>query len=243
MPKKKKSKIFNFLLFFTISAIVFFITYNLSARQVGIIDKYNVDYKIIDYASGKYIVNPEIAINGSEKFDNIINRLKPLSAITGTFYDAERKPLGDILSNGKIINRGNQRQAIAFTANGKIFFLERKPNTKIDWTGYKSGIACGPRLVRSGQKSIDVKKDGFSQSAETKTAWRCAIGATKDNKLILCAVSDSITLDILADIMLELGACNAINLDGGSMAGFYSDGEIKVQPVQSINNVIAVYKK
>jgi exopolysaccharide biosynthesis protein len=97
--------------------------------------------------------------------------------------------------------------------------------------------------VRSGKKDINVRRDGFSASAATNKAWRCAAGATKDGKLVLCAVSQSITLSTLADVMLELGARDAINLDGGSMCALYVDGKYRVQPARSMSNILVVYKR
>ncbi len=59
----------------------------------------------------------------------------------------------------------------------------------------------------------------------------------------MCAVKNSVTLNVLSDIMLELGAQDAINMDGGSMCALYVDGKYLVEPVRPMSNVLAVYKK
>lgn len=220
-------------------------TLGLFARPARLVDKLGADYIICDLSHGKYRVSPEIAMSAdrTEPFDSMVNRLKPYAAICGTYYDENNRPLGDLVANGKVVCRGCQRQGIGFTSSGRIKFLERKGRSRIDWRGCASGIACGPRLVRSGKKDIDVKRDGFSASAATNKAWRCAVGATKDGKLILCAVSQSITLSTLADVMVELGAKDAINLDGGSMCALYVNGKYCVQPAKSMSNIMAVYKR
>ncbi|MCE5315035.1 MAG: phosphodiester glycosidase family protein [Armatimonadota bacterium] len=213
-------------------------------KPAGLVDKLCVDYVIIDLSKGKFRVSPEIAStsDGTESLDSMVKRLKPYALVTGTYYDENNRPLGDIVSGGKVIRRGCQRQGIGFTSSGKIKFFERKGCSKIDWRGCVSGIACGPRLVRLGKKDINVKRDGFKSAAATNKAWRCALGATKDGKLILCAVSQSITLSTLADVMLELGARDAINMDGGGMCAMYVDGKYKVEAVKPMSNILAVYK-
>jgi exopolysaccharide biosynthesis protein len=216
----------------------------LFARPAGLVEKLSVDYVITDISKGKCRVKPEVAssFHGTEPIESMVKRLKPFALITGTYYDENNRPLGDIVASGKVVCRGCQRQGIGFTSSGKIKFLERKGSSRLDWRGCDSGIACGPRLVRAGKKSIDVKRDGFAAAAATNKAWRCAVGATKDGKLILCAVSRSITLSTMAEVMLELGAQNAINLDGGSMCAMYVDGKYRVEPVKPMSNVLAVYK-
>jgi len=175
--------------------------------------------------------------------ESMVGRLKPYALITGTYYDGRRRPIGDIVISGKLVVRGYQRQGIGFTESGKIVFRERKPGSRIDWRGCRAGVACGPRLVRAGKKEIDVVRDGFSKSAATKLASRCAVGATRDGKLILCTVADLVTLSALADVMMELGARDAINLDGGAMCAFYADGVYKARPLSPMNNALVVYKR
>lgn len=196
-----------------------------------------------DLTHGKIAVTPVIAKNGRESFCSIVNRSNAIAAITGTYYGPEGKPLGDIVAGGKLVNRGYERQAIGFTRNGRIRFLERKGRGRIDWGNCYSGIACGPRLLRNGKKDINVRRDGFTSSATVIKACRCAVGGTSDGKLILCVVRKDVTLSVLADIMLKLGAKDAINMDGGSMCAFYESGNFHAEPARSMNNIVVVSAK
>lgn len=213
------------------------------ARPSGLLGELRVDHVTVDLPSGKYRVAPALASDGREEFSAMMDRLKPFAAVCGTYYDSDYNPLGDILVDGKVVRRGGQRQAIGFTSSGKIRFIERKGRDRIDWSGCRSGIACGPRLLRAGRPDIDVKRDGFSSAADTTKAWRCAAGATRDGKLVLCAVSERVTLATLAAVMQELGAWDAINLDGGSMCALYKNGKCAVEPVAPVNNILAVYRR
>lgn len=169
-------------------------------------------------------------------------RLKPHAAITGTFYAPDLKPQGDIVANGKLINRGFERQAIGFKRDGRICFLERQRSKRLRWNGCYAGVACGPRLARDGKIDINVRRDGFGPKAATLKATRCAVGATADGKLVMLAIKEPVTLQTLARAMIELGAVDAVNMDGGALCGFYFGGECGAEPVLPINNVIAVYR-
>ena len=215
------------------------------AKPRALLGRLDASYIVVNLAGGKFRVNPEIAEGSSrsERFSSMTGRLKPFAAICGTYYDPDYKPLGDIIVGGKRICRGSQRQGVGFTSSGRIRFFERKGRSRIDWTGCVSGIACGPRLVRGGKENLNVRRDGFHPAAATNKAWRCAVGRTRDGKLILCAVAESITLGTLAELMIELGAVDAVNMDGGSMCAFYSGGKICVHPAAPMSNILAVYAK
>lgn len=217
------------------------IGYGTCSKQKGLVSTLDCHYTVIDLKSGGYRVRPALAdIKQRETFEEITRRLKPYAAITGTFYDENHRPLGDIVINGKIACRGCQRQAIGFTSNGRIRFLERKGSSRIDWRGCDAGVACGPRLIRSGKIDINVQRDGFRKGAAKLEARRCAIGATRDGKLVLLAVKDYVTLKKLAEAMQQLGAVDAINLDGGALCGFYLKGKCLAEPILPVSNVIAI---
>ena len=238
----KRSYVLPFL-FVIVACLAAAAAYRSAVRPRGVLA--NLDYcsATIDLPSGDYRVAPELArIDQAETFDALIARLKPYAAITGTFYGPERVPLGDIVIDGKLARRGFQRQGIGFTRAGQIRFLERHGSSRINWQGCCAGVACGPRLVRDGKIDIDVRRDGFTAAAARIKATRCAIGATGDGKLVLIAVKERVTLVTLAKAMRELGAVDAINMDGGALTGFYSNGRCQAEPMVPVSNVLAVYK-
>jgi exopolysaccharide biosynthesis protein len=227
------------------AGILLLVALGILARPHGLAGRLGARYVIIDLAGGGYRVSPELArgVHGTEEFASMMDRMEPVAAISGTYHDPDSRPLGDIVMDGKIVRRGCQRQGIGFTSSGQVRFLERKGRSRIDWRGCSSGIACGPRLVRAGRVDINVQRDGFGPAAATNVASRCAVGATSDGKLILCVISKPIDLDTLALVMLELGARDAINMDGGSMCALYANGRLRVEPVMPVSNVLVVHAK
>lgn len=204
--------------------------------------KLDARYIIIDLSA--YRVEPVLAKGpgSAEPFAAIVSRTGCYAAISGTFHDPNNRPIGDLLSDGKLIARGYQRQGVGFRVDGRMVFLERRPGEKIDWRGCVSGIACGPRLVRDGRKAIDLRRDGFGAAASAVTARRSAIGSDGKGRLILCVVLKEITLDALADLMVELGAVDAVNLDGGSMCALYVNGVFHAEPALNVSNVLCVFQ-
>ena len=93
-----------------------------------------------------------------------------------------------------------------------------------DWRqfGAEQIIGGGPRLVRDGSVWITGEEERFRKDILTGRAPRTALGITADHKLLLVTVngrqpniSVGMTLTELADLMIELGAVQAMNLDGG----------------------------
>lgn len=90
-----------------------------------------------------------------------------------------------------------------------------------EWNSVKYAVGGGPYLVKGGKIFIDRQRftNGFLWKKEPRTA----LGYTKDGTLILVTVdgrlkgiSEGATMSELAKIMLDLGAYDAMNFDGGS---------------------------
>ena len=195
--------------------------------------------------NGDYEIRPDIAqgpYGHSETFIHMMNRLQPYAAINGTFYDHRPKPLGDIVISGKVVNHGHLKSAIALTAGGKATIVHHDEGG-FDWTGFKSGLAAGPRLVQDGKLCLDPNADGFHKASLSLRGWRSGIGITRENKLLLVTVKRPLTLKEFARTMIDLGAVDAINLDGGGACGLYHDGSFLVVPSLPMTNVLSVYRK
>jgi len=97
-------------------------------------------------------------------------------------------------------------------------------------------IAGVPQLVLNGRAAVTWEQERSSRAfAETRHP-RTAIAKLKDGK-ILFAVADGrsetsggIGLEDLAAYLIELGAADAMNLDGGGSSTMYLDGKVVNQP-------------
>lgn len=101
----------------------------------------------------------------------------------------------------------------------------------------RHAVAAGPSLLREGKFNITVNEELFDQSAIPNVHPRTAVGITGDGHLILLVVdgrqseSRGVNLNDLAQILLNLGVKEALNLDGGGSSSFVVNGRLLNRPV------------
>jgi hypothetical protein len=105
-------------------------------------------------------------------------------------------------------------------------------------------LQAGPLLVSDGERarSVDDDREGFSAGAHQFDSDitlgrypRAALALTRDRMLAVACdgrtPSDAgLTLVELADALIELGATDALNLDGGGSASLVHDGRLRNRP-------------
>lgn len=100
----------------------------------------------------------------------------------------------------------------------------------------RDALAAGPRLVVSGEVRVTLEEEGFFGSYLREPHPRTAVGRAADGALILMVVdgrqsgSRGATLDELARLMLEAGAVDALNLDGGGSSTLAVNGALVNRP-------------
>lgn len=105
-----------------------------------------------------------------------------------------------------------------------------------DWTTHRHAIGGGPFLVRGGRVSVDAADQGFTTAFSTRRHPRTAIGTTTSGEIWLVAVdgrqtlSGGATLLEMAQIMLQLGCTDAMNLDGGGSTAAGLQNQILNRP-------------
>lgn len=114
----------------------------------------------------------------------------------------------------------NVRRGARLRFNWMIVSLE--PNHTGEWSRAHSIVGAGPQLIKSGRISITHSQEKIAANFATDRHPRTAIGKTADGKLLMVTVdgrqpkiSVGMSLYSLADLLLELNAVDAINLDGG----------------------------
>ena len=97
--------------------------------------------------------------------------------------------------------------------------------------GFPDAIGGGPVLVQAGRIVVDAKAEQFSDAFATQAAPRSAVGVTPDGRLVITAIHFSPggrgpTLQEAAQVMVQLGAQDALNLDGGNSSSLYLGGSL-----------------
>ena len=97
-------------------------------------------------------------------------------------------------------------------------------------------LSAGPMLLVDGKLRVAVDEEVFFGSSIPNTHPRTAAGRTVDGALILLVVdgrqpeSRGVNLRELAEIMRDLGAVQALNLDGGGSTSLVVDGVLLNRP-------------
>ncbi|MFN6962272.1 MAG: phosphodiester glycosidase family protein [Pyrinomonadaceae bacterium] len=104
-------------------------------------------------------------------------------------------------------------------------------------TDERSDITNGiPRLIRGGKIDITWKEEKTSRSFVETRHPRTAVAKLRDGKFLMITVdgrsesSGGIGLQQLAEFLLEMGATDAINLDGGGSTTMYLNGKVVNRP-------------
>ncbi|WP_253200806.1 M56 family metallopeptidase [Clostridium sp. CF012] len=138
-------------------------------------------------------------------------------------------PEGLIIHDGKVIFNGlkdnAKREMVAFTGKG-ILLVGSYSLNELKKLNATEAVSFGPALVVNGKPTITEGDGGWG------IAPRTAIGQKKDGTIIMLTIdgrsvkSIGATLLDVQNILLEHGAINASNLDGGSSSTMYYNGKI-----------------
>ncbi|MCX7642790.1 MAG: phosphodiester glycosidase family protein [Armatimonadetes bacterium] len=106
-------------------------------------------------------------------------------------------------------------------------------------------IGGGPRLLRKGRISVECEQEGFSTIFRQTKHPRTAVGL-KDESLIWVVVdgrqpgySEGMSLDELAEFLLNAGCKDALNLDGGGSSTLFVRGAVVNRPSDGRERPIA----
>jgi len=143
--------------------------------------------------------------------------------------------VGHIISDSKTIHSTASGRKVMFgiTHDGK-YIAGYGNDTYIKKNSFKQLVQGRGWLVRNGKSYVSTaqEKESIAQSFVQLLAPRLAIGWDKDGHLLLVVVDGveakkkGLDLKTFASLLIELGAVEAVNLDGGGSVTLYWDGHI-----------------
>lgn len=162
-------------------------------------------------------------------------------AINGDYYGF--RDSGILIRNGVVYRDTPARTGLAFYADGTARVYDETETTADELLadGVWNTVSFGPALVDGGavvdgidEVEVDTNVGNHSIQGEQP---RTAVGVIDENHLVFVVVdgraegySRGATLAELAQIMIDLGAETAYNLDGGGSSTMYFDGDVVNQP-------------
>jgi exopolysaccharide biosynthesis protein len=176
-----------------------------------------------------------------ESFGSMLGRTRPIVAIDGAYFsERTRRPIGDIVVNGRLRYAGMMGTALALTRGGNATIERVVRDHRTDWTGYDSVLGCGPALVLDGRVVVDPRLEHFHDPHVMRPARRLGIALLRNGHLLIVETAQPVTFNRWARVMLALGAQDALNLDaGGSLAMTYR-GHVLEHPSRRLTNLFVV---
>ena len=136
-------------------------------------------------------------------------------------------PIGLVISQGQLLHKSTSDEdhntVVGFNKDDKLI-IGKMTSTEAQQKGVRDALSFGPALVVNG-KGAEVR--GASSGLNPRTA----IGQRADGAVLMLVIdgrqasSLGATYADLISVLLEYGAVNACNLDGGSSSLMYYKGE------------------
>ena len=153
-----------------------------------------------------------------------------------------------IPANGYLLTFRSNRSAADKLEQGSLVTLESQSQPAA-FDQYPNIVGGGPLLIRDRSIVLNPQQEGFSTNFIQGSAPRTAVGKTADGLWIIATVHDGVggrgpTLAETAKIMQQLGAVDALNLDGGSSSSFYLGGQLlnrQPRTAARVNNGLGLF--
>ncbi|WP_225442533.1 phosphodiester glycosidase family protein [Paenibacillus lycopersici] len=136
---------------------------------------------------------------------------------------------------------GEAGQAGRFQVGSRVTYKVNTTNltgASVDWSGVHTAVGAGPRLVTDGKVTLDPTAEGFRDpKILTGGGARSGIAIRKDGSVMIATVSGA-TMKQWAAVMVQLGARQAMNLDGGASSGMMFQGKTVTAPGRLLSNAL-----
>jgi exopolysaccharide biosynthesis protein len=163
-------------------------------------------------------------------------------AINGDYYGF--RDTGIVIRNGVAYRDEGARQGLAFYRDGTVKVYDETATTagQLVADGVWNTLSFGPAVVENSQivdgiEDIEVDTNFGNHSIQGEQP-RTAVGIIDANHLVFVVVdgrspgySAGVTMTGLAQIMTDLGATTAYNLDGGGSSTMYFNGDLVNNPL------------
>ena len=177
-----------------------------------------------------------------EKTSVIAEGKDAIFAVNGDYYGF--RDTGIVIRNGVTFRDEGAREGLAFYRDGTVEVYDETATdaTELLAAGVWNTLSFGPSLVENGGVKAgidDMEVDtNFGNHSIQGLQPRTAIGVLAPNELVFVVVDGrsagygtGVTMTELAQIMLDLGATTAYNIDGGGSSTMYFNGSLVNNPL------------
>jgi exopolysaccharide biosynthesis protein len=167
-------------------------------------------------------------------------------AINGDYFDPELNPLGLAMGGGVVWARADERlrrQEVVGVGGRRVEIFPRAEPLREPQPWMTGAVAGWPMVVEDCRPLAQLPgSDHFTRAPHPRTA----VGLSADRRQMLLVVADGrregvpgLTLPELAALLVEVGACRALNLDGGGSSALWIRDRIVNQPSDGFERPVA----
>ena len=177
-----------------------------------------------------FVGKPEVYGGYGLTLEDLAKRYDALGGVNGGgFYDPEGGgtggyPDGLTVVGGAIFHEGTSTRTFCGLDRNNILHVGDYDSDEAVEDGIRDGVSFGPALIING-------KGEYGNHMESGINPRTAVGQRADGAILLLAIDGRQVHSIGAsfgdarDVMLDFGAVNACNMDGGSSTVMYYEGQ------------------
>jgi len=213
------------------------------------IDGVNREAKKEEVIVFNYFYGPRMSALDQDHYDLVVRDNKILGVENKAGVKTAIPPDGFIIRFSA--QRSDLKNLIPELKNKKIT-LNYNFSPNLNEKKIVHAVGGGPRLLKAGKIEISGQEENFQNDILNGRAPRTAVALTKDNHLLLLTIdgrqsdlSVGMSLEELAQTLKDLGAVEAINLDGGGSARMVIRGFTMSNPSEKrlISNGVVVDEK
>lgn len=173
------------------------------------------------------------------------------AAVNGDYFDEQLEPVGFAMGDEVVwarANEGMRRQEVVGVGGRRVEIFPRTTPLSEPEPWMSGAVSGWPMVVAECRPEPRLPgSDHFTHAPHPRTA----VGLSDDGRQLLMLVADGRregvpgpTLPELAGLLVEIGACNAVNLDGGGSSALWVRDRIVNQPSdgfeRAVGNHVAV---
>jgi exopolysaccharide biosynthesis protein len=168
------------------------------------------------------------------------------AAINGDYFDVELEPVGLAMGDGEVWSQADERQRrqeVVGVGMQRVRIFPRAQPLRTPKRWMTGAISGWPMVVEDCAPVASLPGSGhFTRAPHPRTA----VGLSRNRHELLLVVADGrregvpgLTLAELASLLAELGACTALNLDGGGSSALWVRDRIVNQPSDGFERRVA----
>lgn len=169
-----------------------------------------------------------------------------LVAINGDYFDVDFKPIGFAMGDGSVWATARERirrQEVVGVGGHRLEIFPRTDPLREPEAWMTGAVSGWPAVVEDCDPVEQLPgSDFFTRSPHPRTA----VGLSGDRRTLYLVVADGrrnetdgLTLPELAELLDGLGACTALNLDGGGSSTLWIRDNVVNQPSDLVERPVA----